>query len=107
MRGESTHADTIGFGVGSCTASRWDADSIAPSYWNVDSGRVQIETPLASPGVSGSFRVFTHLMWCVPDDTTTRIAGRDTSGRMVMEGTFATRTPKHHLIRSLLESLGW
>jgi hypothetical protein len=65
------HNFTIGFGVGSCDASRWDADSIAPSYWHVDSGRVHIKTPLASPGVSGSFMVFTHLNKCVAGDTTT------------------------------------
>jgi hypothetical protein len=84
---------TIGFGVGSCNGASWDADSTAGSYWHVDSGRVHVGTPRASPGVAGSFAVYTHLKKCVPGDTATRLASGDPGRRMVMEGTFATHPP--------------
>lgn len=100
------HDFTIGFGVGGCNAtSHWDDDSTVASYWQVDSGRVHITSPLTRPGVSGSFAVFTQLKRCRSNDTTVRIVPGETTGRMVMEGTFATRPPERHPIRSLIDIL--
>jgi hypothetical protein len=104
--GRHGHDFTIGFGVDACNAtSRWDADSTVASYWQVDSGRAHITSPLNRPGVSGSFVVHTHLTKCRAAGATTRIPG-DTGGRMVLEGTFGTQPPQRHLIRTLIDFLG-